>query len=75
MSNCSRPGHRVVFLDELPWFDTPRSSFRAALDWFWNGWASACDDMMLIACGSATSWMLENLVEYHGGFYNRVTNV
>lgn len=64
---------RVVFLDELPWFDTPRSSFRAALDWFWNGWASACDDMMLIACGSATSWMLDNLVEDHGGFYNRVT--
>lgn len=69
----SASGRRVVFLDELPWFDTPRSSFKAALDWFWNGWASAHDDIMLIACGSATSWMLDNLVEDHGGFYNRVT--
>ncbi|MBR3234674.1 MAG: ATP-binding protein [Atopobiaceae bacterium] len=66
-------GRRVVFLDELPWFDTPRSSFKAALDWFWNGWASNCKDLMLVVCGSATSWMLDNLVDDHGGFYNRVT--
>ena len=63
----------VVFLDELPWFDTPRSSFKAALELFWNGWASAREDMLLIACGSATSWVLENLVRSTGGFYNRVT--
>lgn len=66
-------GRLVVFLDELPWFDTARSSFKAALEHFWNGWASARDDMMLVTCGSATSWILENLVESTGGFYNRVT--
>ena len=67
-------GRIVVFLDELPWFDTPRSSFKAALEFFWNGWASARPDVLLVACGSATSWILENLVSDTGGFYNRVTH-
>ena len=66
-------GRLVVFLDELPWFDTPRSSFKAALEFFWNGWASARNDIMLVVCGSATSWILENLVTSTGGFYNRLT--
>lgn len=64
---------RVVFLDELPWFDTPRAGFKAALDWFWNGWASAQSDLMLVICGSAASWVIDNLLEDHGGFYRRVT--
>lgn len=63
----------VVFLDELPWMDTPRSDFKPALDWFWNSWASGREDMVLIVCGSATSWILENLLSSTGGFYNRIT--
>ena len=66
-------GKLVVFLDELPWMDTPRSDFRAAFDRFWNMWASARPDLLLIVCGSATSWMIDNLIDDHGGFYNRVT--
>lgn len=66
-------GKLVIFLDELPWMDTPRSSFRAAFDRFWNMWASAREDVLLIVCGSATSWMIENLINDHGGFHNRVT--
>ena len=30
---------QVVFIDELPWMDTPRSGFITALEAFWNGWA------------------------------------
>lgn len=66
-------GRRVVFLDELPWFDTARSNFKTALEWFWNSWASGEADIMLVVCGSATSWIIENLLEDHGGLYNRVT--
>ena len=51
-------GKRVVFIDELPWLDTPRSSFKAALDYFWNSWASNQEDLILIVCGSATSWIM-----------------
>ena len=54
---------RVVFLDELPWMDTAKSDFKSALDFFWNSWGSAQEDLMLIVCGSATSWMIHNLVK------------
>ena len=30
---------QVIFLDELPWMDTPRSGFITALESFWNTWA------------------------------------
>ena len=64
---------RVVFLDELPWMDTARSDFKSALDYFWNRWASTQEDLVLIACGSATSWMITNLLNNKKGFHNRVT--
>lgn len=66
-------GKRIVFLDELPWMDTPRSEFKTALDYFWNSWASSQSDLMLIVCGSATSWIIGNILSDKGGFYNRIT--
>ncbi|MBR6256031.1 MAG: ATP-binding protein [Lachnospiraceae bacterium] len=63
----------VVFLDELPWMDTARSDFKSALDYFWNTWGSSCEDLLLIVCGSATSWIIDNLLEGKKGFHNRVT--
>ena len=66
-------GRRVVFLDELPWMDTARSDFKSALDYFWNSWASSQEDLVLIVCGSATSWIIKNLLQSTGGFYNRVS--
>ena len=64
---------RVIFLDELPWMDTARSDFKSALDYFWNSWASAQEDIVLIVCGSATSWIISNLLTSKKGFHNRVT--
>lgn len=64
---------RVIFLDELPWMDTARSDFKTALDFFWNSWASAQEDLVLIVCGSATSWIISNLLTGKRGFHNRVT--
>ena len=63
----------VVFIDELPWFDTPKSNFLRALDLFWNGWASERDNMKLVVCGSATTWMTGKLLGDKGGLHNRVT--
>lgn len=65
---------QVVFIDELPWMDTPRSRFIPAFEHFWNGWASKHDNLMLIVCGSATSWMEDNLINNKGGLYNRLTH-
>lgn len=65
---------QVVFLDELPWLDTPRSGFLPAFESFWNGWCSGRDNIMLVVCGSATSWILGNLTRSKGGLYGRLTD-
>lgn len=64
---------KVVFLDELPWLDTARSDFMMALEHFWNSWATNRKDILLITCGSAASWMINELINNHGGLHNRVT--
>lgn len=64
---------QVVFIDELPWMDTPRSGFLTALEAFWNGWGNTRHNLCLIVCGSATSWMLDNLINNKGGLYGRLT--
>ena len=63
----------VVFLDEPPWMDTARSDFKCALDYFWNSFGSSMEDLLLIVCGSATSWIVENLLKNRKGFHNRLT--
>ena len=64
---------KVVFIDEMPWMDAPRSSFLTALEHFWNGWASARKDILLIICGSSTSWIINKIIHNHGGLHNRLT--
>lgn len=63
---------KLVFIDELPWLDTPRSNFVSAIELFWNQWASD-QNLMLVTCGSATSWMINKLLGDKGGLHNRVT--
>lgn len=65
---------KVVFFDELPWIDTPKSNFIPAFEHFWNSWASARSDVKLFVCGSAASWMLNNVINSHGGLHNRITH-
>lgn len=67
-------GKKIVFIDEMPWMDTPRSNFISGLEHFWNSWASWRDDVKLIVCGSATSWIINNLIKNRGGLHNRVTH-
>jgi len=66
-------GKKVVFLDELPWLDTHKSKFLSGIEYFWNSWASARRDVLLIVCGSAASWMIKNLLNNKGGLHNRIT--
>lgn len=64
---------QLVFIDELPWMDTPGSKFLTAFEAFWNGWASARNNIKCIVCGSATSWIADNMINNHGGLYGRQT--
>lgn len=67
-------GNKLIFIDELPWMDTSRSGFIPALENFWNSWAALRNDVKLIVCGSATSWMINNLIKSRGGLHNRLTH-
>lgn len=63
----------IVFIDELPWLDTPRSRFLRALESFWNSWGDSQTNLKFIVCGSATTWMTDKLLGDKGGLHNRVT--
>lgn len=64
----------VLFFDELPWMETPKSNFIQAFSYFWNTWASTRQGLKLFVCGSSTTWMMENLIGDKGGLYGRVTH-
>jgi len=63
---------RVIFFDELPWLASARSNFLEALGYWWNDWASQ-QNLIVVLCGSAASWMLKKVVHHTGGLHNRVT--
>lgn len=64
----------VIFIDELPCFDTRKAGFVNALGYFWNSWANWQDEIMLVICGSATSWLVRNIIDNHGGLHDRITH-
>jgi uncharacterized protein len=68
-------GKVILFFDELPWLASRRSGFLSALDYLWNAWASKRRDVVVVVCGSAASWMIDNIVHNTGGLHNRITEL
>lgn len=66
---------KTVFIDELPWMDTRNSGFVKAVEGFWNGWASARTDIVMVVCGSAAAWMTKKILHNRGGLFNRANRV
>ena len=64
---------KVIFLDELPWMDTPRSKFLMAFENFWNSYCTKRKDLIVVICGSAASWMIQKILKNKGGLHNRVS--
>ena len=63
-----------IFIDELPWLAEMRDNgFKGALSLFWNDFASKRDDIFLVVCGSATSWIIDHIIDDHGSLANRIT--
>ena len=71
LSNTKKKGKKTVFIDEIPRMDTPRMGFVQALEYFWNSYASNQNDMLLIVCGSDSSWIMNKLINSQS---NRVTH-
>ena len=63
----------LIFIDEIQWLDTPRARFMTGFEAFWNGWACHKKNIMVIVCGSSSSWILDNMINNQGGLYGRVT--
>ena len=63
----------VIFLDEIPWMATPKSGLIEALGYYWNRYWSNDGKIKLIICGSAASWIINNILRDTGGLHNRVT--
>ena len=69
----SSESKKVILLDEVAWMDNHKSDFIPALEGFWNEWCSNRNDIFLIICASATSWIIDNVFHNRGGLHNRVT--
>ena len=74
LKSSKRRNKKVLFFDEMPWMSSRNSNFVSALEDFWNTWAVLRDDILLIATGSTTSWMVDHLLKNKGGLYNRITS-
>jgi AAA+ ATPase superfamily predicted ATPase len=72
LGSLPKDKRKVIFIDEMPWIDSRRSNFISALEYFWNGWAAQRGDIVLVATGSATSWMTDKLIKNRGGLHNRI---
>lgn len=73
LENC-QDERKVVFFDEMPWADSHGSDFVEELEYFWANWVQNRDDIVFIACGSATSWMKDKIEDNQGGLHNRITH-
>ncbi len=73
ISSLRTTSKKVIFLDEISWFDTAKSGFKAALDNFWNQYATKRNDIVLVICGSAASWIINKVINDRGGLHNRIT--
>lgn len=73
LENCTE-SRKVIFFDEMPWADTHGSDFVEEVEYFWANWVQNRDDIVFIACGSATSWMKEKIEDNQGGLHNRITH-
>jgi len=68
----SKDKKKIVFIDEMPWMDARNSNFVTALENFWNAYATRRKDVVLVVCGSATSWIIKKVFRNIGGLYGRV---
>ncbi|SFV60339.1 archaeal ATPase, fused to C-terminal DUF234 domain [hydrothermal vent metagenome] len=70
----SKNSKMTIFIDELPWLAEMRDNgFKGALSLFWNDFASKREDIFLVVCGSATSWIINHVINDHGSLSNRIT--
>lgn len=74
LDNLPQDENKIIFLDEVPWADSPKSFFLPALENFWNVRCAFHSDIKMVVCGSATSWIINKILHNRGGLYGRLTH-
>jgi AAA+ ATPase superfamily predicted ATPase len=74
IKNSPKKEKKVIFIDELSWIKKSSITFLNALEYFYNDFCSIRDDILLIVCSSATTWIINNVFSNKGGLYNRTTD-
>lgn len=74
IDSLSKEKNKIIFFDELPWADTPKSGFLGAFENFWNTRCAFREDIKLVVCGSATSWIINKVIHNKGGLHGRITH-
>lgn len=64
---------KVIFIDEMPWLDTHKSDFRMYFGHFWNTYCEKRNDIIVVLCGSAASYMVQNVISNEGSLHARLT--
>jgi hypothetical protein len=64
---------KVIFIDEMPWLDTHKSDFRMYFGHFWNTYCEKRNDLIVVICGSAASYMVQNIISNQGSLHARLT--
>lgn len=64
---------KVIFLDEFPWIDTHKSNFVQKFGHFWNSYCTRRDDLIVVICGSAASFMVTKVINDQKGLHNRIS--
>jgi len=63
---------KVIFIDEIPWLSANDPLFIRSFSHFWNSYAE-WNNVLVIICGSAASWIVRKIIRDRGGLHNRVT--
>jgi uncharacterized protein len=64
---------KIIFLDEISWYDGARAGFLPALNNFWNQFCAKRNDIILVICGSVASWIIKKIINDKGGLHNRIS--
>lgn len=64
---------KVLFIDEFPWVDSHKSGFLDAFENFWNDYCTTRNDLVVVVCGSAASYMVKKIIGNSKGLSKRIT--
>ena len=59
-------GRTVVLLDEISWMGSRNPDFAGYLKTAWDKWLKKHDNLILVLCGSVSSWIADNILDSTG---------